>query len=145
MPNDYREFVGDAVRQINDLMGAEWLSMAFVTDSSYSNLIEIGGKRPTARTIYVHGDHGDDSTKGVTHLYYENTGDIISAEVTLPENPQEPGDKRKIALHEIAHSVGLAHDENDPHSIMFPYFTELNQAFTDADKALLKLAYGRHP
>lgn len=139
---DYRDFIRDSIKQVNDIIGTEWLSMEFASeDASYTNLIEIGGKPPKVRTVYVHSTD-DDPTKGVTNVFYRSNGEIGSAEIALPEHPLPPGDKRRIALHELLHSIGLAHDENEPHSIMYPYFSDLDQHVTEADLALLRRVYG---
>lgn len=138
---EYRQSLKLAIDQINDILGRPWLVLGVPPSDRYAVEIEVGGRRPMNRTVFVHGDHGDDPNKGVTVLYYMETGEIISAEVTLPEKPNYPGDKAKIALHELGHVMGLAHDDGDEGSIMYPYYTAHSQKFTDADIALLKRAY----
>jgi len=70
----------------------------------------------------------------------------LEAKVTLT-NPSDLHALYRFAAHEWGHVLGLAHDES-PRSIMYPVQPDVTSDLTfvlpsDADKKLLKKAYGK--
>ena len=51
----------------------------------------------------------------------------------------------QIALHEIGHAIGLAHDNDDPNAIMYPYASSENRVLAAPDIAGAQAIYGTPP
>jgi len=86
-------------------------------------------------------DTTNDGGAVTQHKYDKETGDILSAVVTLPD-PYISSYTHAILTHELGHVLGLDHDEHKS-SIMYPVMHGRPQTLSDSDKRLLKKIYGK--
>lgn len=61
---------------------------------------------------------------------------------TLAYNDPDATTLYQIALHEIGHAIGLAHDPIDPDAVMYPYVSGLNRQLAPVDMQGAQAIYG---
>lgn len=99
-----------AVRRISEATGRHFFMLSlFQIDKSY----DWGRSPPAGHVTLRLSDDEDGHTK---HKYERDTGRILSAEVSVPEDAKY---MVSLMLHELCHALGLDHDESTS-SIMYP-------------------------
>lgn len=89
----------------NAIVGRELLTVVDITGSP--DLIVVIDALP-------------DNHAGVTMAWYHPiTGEIGQAAIAIDERVRKDSAYRVI-IHEFGHALGLAHDEDDPQSVMYP-------------------------
>ena len=71
-------------------------------------------------------------------MYQEKTA---SALWSLAGDDVEENFRFQVMMHELLHCIGLAHDEDDKGSLMFPYYHSEWQELQAVDIMQLRLAY----
>jgi Matrixin/Putative peptidoglycan binding domain/CARDB len=116
-------------------------------------------QNPEIVISYVTGDHGDgypfDGPSGVlAHAFYPPDTDPVGTSLhgdahfddaeTWTVNLPVPGggiDLVTVAIHELGHSLGLAHS-NNTNAIMYAYYGGANRTLTSDDIAGIQALYG---
>jgi len=145
-----REALDSAIRDINQQLGcaalrasADPLSAAMVAHLGEAVDVlprRVGGRRPSKAPLgWAYHDRANSSSESTLrcHLHVRSNVGSLRGEYL-------------VAHHEILHCLGLAHDQNNPASAIYPFtdddtMWERMQAarITDADRARLRSLYCR--
>jgi len=150
LPFRYLGTCSEGIRRINAVIGREFLVIN--TDQLCNNNLPYIAFSDPAMYGYIYirmkiadiDGSGDLNTATTEHQYNKQTGQILSAVISLPDCPKRSngyGREDKIMLHELCHAIGLDHDANK-NSIMYPKVLMTTQFITDRDQARLKQIYG---
>jgi peptidoglycan hydrolase-like protein with peptidoglycan-binding domain len=86
---------------------------------------------------FYHGDHGDgypfDGANGVlAHAYYPTVGDVHFDEAETWSTTGTGFDLATVAVHELGHSLGLAHSSVS-NAVMYPYYGGVRRELSSDD------------
>jgi hypothetical protein len=111
----------------------------------HNSLVKVSG-HPNILVKFARGAHGDgDPFDGAGNvlahaLFPPLASGFLAGDVHFDEDETWTKDfLMKVALHEIGHSLGLAHS-NDPQAVMYPFFTGRSTLSPD-DKAAIRTLY----
>ena len=109
----------------------------FLFNGELEDAESFAGRSPGVVPVLAGSSEGNPHTK----LTSEADGTMMSAPIYV--RPHEAWSKRyKIAVHELGHALGLAHDDI-PKSVMFPMLGDPTEVYaTESDRKVLREWYG---
>lgn len=120
----------------------QWSSVTPLSFSEVSSGADV-------RLSWVAGDHGDghpfDGPSGVlAHAFYPEDGRVHFDEDELwtDDDPPSGIDLASVALHELGHTLGLAHS-NDTQAVMYAYYGGRRRSLRSDDEAGIQYIYGK--
>ncbi|PTL82626.1 M10 family metallopeptidase domain-containing protein [Vitiosangium sp. GDMCC 1.1324] len=129
----------------SDAIRGAFARWAAVTDMRFTQTFTDTGTIDVRLGFHV-GDHGDgypfDGASGVlAHAFYPQNGRVHFDDAETWSDNGSGTDLASVALHELGHTLGLAHS-NESYAVMYAYYSGIKRNLTMDDVDGIKSLYG---